>query len=124
MSSVARPLKLGGVSARSVGPTRRLARLAERWLIPAFTCLALLYLILPILVMIAFSFNDPPGRFNFVWGQFSLAAWGNPFGRPGLEGAITTSLVVAAISTLIATALGTLIAGRAPRRPASTTSGA
>ena len=34
--------------------------------------------------MIAFSFNDPPGRFNFVWGEFSLDAWLNPFGRPGL----------------------------------------
>jgi spermidine/putrescine transport system permease protein len=60
--------------------------------------------------MIAFSFNDPPGRFNFVWGEFSLAAWANPFGRPRLGEALTTSLVIAFISTIIATALGTLIA--------------
>ena len=38
--------------------------------------------------MIVFSFNDPPGRFNFVWGEFSLAAWQNPFGRLGLEDAL------------------------------------
>ena len=44
---------------------------------------ALFYLLVPILVMIAFSFNDPPGRFNFVWGEFSLGGWLNPFGRPG-----------------------------------------
>ena len=60
--------------------------------------------------MIAFSFNDPPGRFNFVWGEFSLDAWLNPFGRPGLQEALVTSLTVAIISTIIATILGTLIA--------------
>jgi spermidine/putrescine transport system permease protein len=110
MSSVAAPIRSETVGARRVGPARRASKMVDRWLIPIFTFLALFYLILPILVMIAFSFNDPPGRFNFVWGQFSLSAWGNPFGRPGLQGAITTSLVVATISTLIATVLGTLIA--------------
>lgn len=110
MSPVATSVVSEKVGASSVGPSRRLVQLVERWVIPLFTFLALLYLILPILVMIAFSFNDPPGRFNFVWGQFSLAAWGNPFGRPGLQGAIATSLVVATISTLVATMLGTLIA--------------
>jgi spermidine/putrescine transport system permease protein len=60
--------------------------------------------------MIIFSFNDPPGRFNFVWGQFSLAAWMNPLGRLGLEAALRTSLIVATISTIGATILGTLIA--------------
>jgi spermidine/putrescine transport system permease protein len=110
MSSVARLVRPASVGARDVGPARRFTALIERWVVPVFTFLALFYLILPILVMIAFSFNDPPGRFNFVWGQFSLAAWGNPFGRPGLEGAVVTSLFVATVSTLIATALGTLIA--------------
>ena len=81
----------------------------ERWGVPLFTAAAIFYLLIPILVMIAFSFNDPPGRFNFVWGEFSLAAWGNPFGRPRLGDALTTSLVVAFISTVVATALGTLI---------------
>ena len=82
----------------------------DRWVVPAFTAAAIIYLLVPIAVMILFSFNDPPGRFNFVWGEFSMAAWGNPFGRPGLQDAITLSLIVATISTIIATALGTLIA--------------
>ena len=96
--------------ASRVSPARRAGKFADRWLMPVYVFLALFYLALPILVMIAFSFNDPPGRFNFVWGEFSLAAWGNPFGRPGLEGAITTSLLVATVATIIATILGTLIA--------------
>ena len=82
----------------------------DRWVIPALTAAAIIYLLIPIFVMILFSFNDPPGRFNFVWGEFSLAAWGNPFGRPGLQEALMTSLIVAFISTIIATVLGTLIA--------------
>jgi len=82
----------------------------ERWVVPVFTAAALFYLLVPILVMIAYSFNDPPGRFNFVWGEFSLAAWLNPFGRPGLQEALVTSLVIAFLATIVATALGTLIA--------------
>ena len=93
-----------------VGTVKRATKFLDRWLVPVFVAFALFYLILPILVMIAFSFNDPPGRFNFVWGQFSMAAWENPFGRPGLQAAIVTSLVVATVATLIATILGTLIA--------------
>lgn len=92
------------------GAGGRIVRVFERFGVPIFTGGAIFYLLVPIIVMIAFSFNDPPGRFNFVWGEFSLAAWGNPFGRPGLQDALFTSLVVAFASTVIATALGTLIA--------------
>jgi len=92
------------------GPGPRVLRGFERFGVPVFTGAAIFYLLVPILVMIAFSFNDPPGRFNFVWGKFSLAAWGNPFGRPGLQDALVTSLIVAFVSTIIATVLGTLIA--------------
>jgi spermidine/putrescine transport system permease protein len=95
------------VASRARRP--RAARLLERWAIPVFTALAIAYLLAPIVIMIGFSFNDPPGRFNFIWGNFSTAAWGNPLGRPGLERALFTSLGVGAVSTLIATGLGTLI---------------
>ncbi len=94
---------------RTSGQGGGILRVLERWGVPLFTAAAIFYLLVPILVMIAFSFNDPPGRFNFVWGEFSLAAWGNPFGRPRLGDALTTSLIVAFISTIVATALGTLI---------------
>ena len=89
---------------------RGAARLADRWLLPIYTFFAVAYLLLPIAVMVAFSFNDPPGKFNFTWGEFSLAAWANPIGRPGLAQALGNSLLVATISTIVATALGTLIA--------------
>ena len=62
-----------------------------------------MFLLLPIAVMILFSFNNPPGRFNFIWGEFSLEAWGNPLGRLGLEEALKASLIVATISTVVST---------------------
>jgi spermidine/putrescine transport system permease protein len=97
-------------AARSPASGAQIGAFVRRWAVPTFTALAILYLLVPIIVMIAFSFNDPPGRFNFVWGQFSLAAWLNPLGRPRLADALQTSLYVAFVSTIVATALGTLIA--------------
>ncbi len=75
-----------------------------------FAVLALVYLLLPIAVVVAFSFNDPAGRFNFTWESFTLANWGNPFGFPDLRESVVLSLEIAALATLAATALGTLIA--------------
>jgi spermidine/putrescine transport system permease protein len=98
-------------SARS-RPTarRRIAALVDRWGLPAYTVAAVAYLLMPIAVMILFSFNQQVGKFNYQWHAFSLDAWANPFGRPGMEAAIITSLEIAFLSTLAATALGTLIA--------------
>jgi spermidine/putrescine transport system permease protein len=68
------------------------------------------YLILPVAVMILFSFNDPTGRSNLVFRHFSFDAWLDPLGRIGLGDAVMNSLVVAFGATLLATILGTLIA--------------
>jgi spermidine/putrescine transport system permease protein len=88
----------------------RLGRLVDRWLLPLYVVGVIAYLILPVAVMILFSFNDPTGRSNLTWREFSFGAWLNPLGRPGLAEAVRNSLVVASISTVVATALGTLIA--------------
>lgn len=91
-------------------PAQRVRSVVDRWSLPLFTAAALTYLMVPIAVMIMFSFNKPQGKFNFVWHEFSLDAWANPLSRPGLSDALWTSVVVAAIATLVATMLGTLIA--------------
>jgi spermidine/putrescine transport system permease protein len=75
-----------------------------------YSGLALAYLMLPIAVVVLFSFNDPVGRFNYTWEGFTLDHWANPFGAPGLRDAIVVSLEIAALASLVATALGTLIA--------------
>ncbi len=93
-------------AARLPGMRRR----ASNWALPAFTMLAIGYLLIPIAVMILFSFNDYNGKFNFIWNGFTLNAWLHPLAWPGLPEALGTSLRVAVISTLASTLLGTLIA--------------
>ena len=97
------------VAARRA-PADRVARAVDHWLLPIYVVGVTAYLILPVAVMIMFSFNDPTGRSNLVWREFSLDAWLNPLGRPGLGEAVRNSLVIAVLATIIATALGTLIA--------------
>ena len=88
----------------------RLGRVVDRWLLPLYALGVTAYLILPVAVMILFSFNDPTGRSNLNFRQFSFDAWLNPLGRPGLEDAVANSLIVAGIATVVATVLGTMIA--------------
>jgi len=80
------------------------------WLLNTYAALAMIYLLVPIAVIIVFSFNDPVGRFNFIWKAFSFDAWKHPFAVQGVQDALKTSIEIAALSTLVATALGTLTA--------------
>jgi spermidine/putrescine transport system permease protein len=75
-----------------------------------YALLAFIYLMLPIAIVIAFSFNDPQGRFNYTWSRFTLDNWKNWDGVPGLRSAMVLSLQIAFLAALVATALGTLIA--------------
>ena len=95
---------------QGAGLLQGLGRLVGRYAIIVYAGLALLYLFAPLFVIVLFSFNDVRGRFNFVWQGFSLDAWRDPFAIPALTDAMILSLQVAAVSTLIATTLGTLIA--------------
>jgi len=91
-------------------PARRsFLRRVDHWLLPAFTGLAIVYLMIPIAVMIVFSFNKPDGKFNYIWNEFSLDGWAHPFDWPGLGDAVFTSVGVALLSTLGATILGTMM---------------
>jgi len=89
---------------------RRLGARIERLILPVYTLGVTLYLILPVAVMILFSFNDPTGRSNLTFRKFSIGAWLDPLGRIGLGDAVWNSLVIALGSTIVATILGTLIA--------------
>jgi spermidine/putrescine transport system permease protein len=87
-----------------------LKRRTSHWALPAFTALAIGYLLIPIAVMILFSFNDYTGKFNFIWHGFTLNAWLHPLAWPGLGEALGTSLRIAVLSTIASTVLGTLMA--------------
>jgi spermidine/putrescine transport system permease protein len=82
----------------------------KRHVLTVYAGLAFVYLMLPIAIVIAFSFNDPAGRFNYTWSGFTWDNWQNWDGVPGLRSAMVLSLEIALIASVIATALGTLIA--------------
>jgi spermidine/putrescine transport system permease protein len=70
----------------------------------------LFYLFLPIFVIVAFSFNEPKGRFNAVWQNFTFENWLHPFADKALVDALILSLEIALVAATIATILGTFVA--------------
>jgi spermidine/putrescine transport system permease protein len=82
----------------------------RNWALGVWSVLALAYLFIPVFIVILFSFNDNKGRFNFTWEGFTLDHWAHPFGVEGIGSAVVNSLLIAAISTTIALALGTFMA--------------
>src|SRR5688572_9956760 len=82
----------------------------KRRLVVIAGLLTLGYLLLPNVVVTVFSFNQPKGRFNYEWQEFSTAAWTDPCGVADLCGSLALSLQLAAWATVGATVLGTMIA--------------
>lgn len=81
-----------------------------RALVNVAATLALLYLFLPIFVIVLFSFNQPKGKFNAVWQEFTLENWLHPFSDTALTDALLLSLEIALIASVIATILGAFLA--------------
>ena len=65
---------------------------------------------LPIAVVILFSFNAPEGRFNYVWEGFTLDNWINWDAVLGIRTRSSRRSRSGLLATVVATALGTLIA--------------
>jgi spermidine/putrescine transport system permease protein len=95
---------------RRVSPLTRAWAFVRRHTLTVFGLLALAYLMLPIVVVIVFSFNDPAGRYNYTWEGFTTEHWTNPFGPPFLGDSVETSIKVAVIATIVSVVLGTLVA--------------
>lgn len=88
----------------------QLARRMPRWGLNVFAAAVLLFLFLPILWIVVFSFNQPLGKFNLQWQRFTLENWRDAFAPSNYRYAFVQSLKIAAISTSIATTLGAMIA--------------
>jgi spermidine/putrescine transport system permease protein len=81
-----------------------------RYALNVFAGLGLVYLFAPIFFIVAFSFNKPKGNFNIAWQSFTFDNWLHPFAEQSLTRALWKSMEIAAVSTLISTILGSLIA--------------
>jgi spermidine/putrescine transport system permease protein len=108
------PTETAGRVARPEAPTRKPPRGPVAWLrehvVMIAAVLALIYLMLPNVVVVIFSFNKPVGRFNYEWNTFSLDAWTNPCASAGMCEALGLSLRIGVLSTIVALVLGTLVA--------------
>jgi spermidine/putrescine transport system permease protein len=76
-------------------------------LLPAYAALAYLFLHVPLLVLVAFSFNT--SKFA-VWQGFGLAWYRAIFHDPQLAEAAGNSIIIACASAAISTIIGTLTA--------------
>lgn len=110
--------------AISAGARRR-ARIIRRvgsWTITVESVLAFLFLYVPILILVVYSFNA--SRFSSVWSGFTLDWYrslltpgavlstqgANEFTSRGVIASLQNSLIVAVVSTIIATIFGTMVA--------------
>jgi spermidine/putrescine transport system permease protein len=75
-----------------------------------YTAVVMAYLFFPVVVIILFGFNDPVGRFNFVFNRFTLENYRTLFENEELTLALKNSLIVASFSTVVSVIFGTLIA--------------
>jgi spermidine/putrescine transport system permease protein len=82
----------------------------RRHVLTAYSILFFIYLLLPIAVVVVFSFNHPTGKFNYTWQGFTWDNWIHWDGVPGIRSSILLSLEIALLASLVATALGTAIA--------------
>ena len=80
--------------------------------LPIYAVLAVAYMLVPIVVIALFSFGEAP-KDKLTFGLddgFTLEYWRTIFSLPQLNDALMTSLRLAAFSTVISTAIGTLMA--------------
>ena len=110
---------LGGIAreraARDSGPRggreRRQRIGLGDWLLPVYTVLAFVFLLIPIVYTFVFSFNDSI-KSNIAWRGFTLDKWLNVCNVEGgaVCEAFANSIVIGLAATVIATTLGTAIA--------------
>ncbi|HET9316889.1 MAG TPA: ABC transporter permease, partial [Vicinamibacteria bacterium] len=74
----------------------------------SLTILAYLFLYAPILVLVAFSFNE--SRLTAEWKGFTLEWYARLLDSPQIRLSLRNSLLVAAVTTAVATAIGTAAA--------------
>jgi len=81
---------------------------SRRSLFSVYSWLVMIFLYLPIVILMLYSFND--SRINAVWTGFTWKWYLSLFENRQVMDALSNSLVIAITSSIIATALGTLAA--------------
>src|SRR5690554_4321411 len=87
-----------------------MTRRRKPWGAYIFIGLAILFIYIPIISLIVFSFNNPEGRHSSLtkWNEFGFANYQALFQEEGLIDAIKVTFQIAIISTIVSTIIGTL----------------
>lgn len=72
--------------------------------------LIFVFLLAPNAVLFVMSFNQPVGKYNYIWNKFSLNGWEHPCSVGGLCSSLELSLEIGLVATVGATVLGTMVA--------------
>ncbi|WP_174720187.1 MULTISPECIES: ABC transporter permease [Cryobacterium] len=82
-----------------------------KWLLPLYTVLALIFLMVPIVYTFVFSFNDSL-KSNITWRGFTFDKWLNvcQVQNGAVCEAFGNSILIGVVATVAATTLGTMIA--------------
>jgi spermidine/putrescine transport system permease protein len=80
----------------------------RRWPLQAWLAAVTVFLYMPLVILVAFSFND--SKRNVVWRGFTLKYYAEAFADSDLIAAFGNSLIIAALSTVVSVVLGALAA--------------
>lgn len=88
---------------------------AWRWLrrnaLLLYAAVAVLYMLLPVIVIGLFSFDQTStGKLDYRWSGLTLDYWRAAFADESVNEAMVTSIELAALSMLVSTTIGTLMA--------------
>jgi spermidine/putrescine transport system permease protein len=111
--SAAVTVSTGREMPTSAPPRRRPRRRWTRFLLPTYSWLVIAYLVLPILIMILYSFNrvlTGLPQVSFAWNGFTLRWYEQWRNIPDLTSAFWLSIRLALATTLLASIVGTLLA--------------
>jgi spermidine/putrescine transport system permease protein len=76
------------------------------WFLRGWTALVFVFLYVPIIVLVVFSFNS--SRMNIVWESFTFDWYGKLFANAPIMKAAKNSLIIAAATTVLSIILGTV----------------
>ena len=93
-----------------MSPLQRAGRWISDHIIMTIALLVLVYMFVPIAIVVAMSFNQPPSRNLYAFGSWTLDNWANPCAAPGMCDSLILSIQIGLLATIGATVLGTLMA--------------
>ena len=92
------------------GARPRLGRWLSQHLVLIGGLLVIVYMFVPIFVVVLMSFNKPKSKLIYRFDSFTLQNWLHPCAASNMCSAVSRSIQIGLLATVVATVLGTLMA--------------